>query len=478
MAGYAQLPGYTVPNALNFDGFNQGVDALSKGITQNRTNALNMDIGQRIASGDRKGAAGVANGAGQLETGLWIDKYAQQSEHLDRQARKEDADWFGNQAMAVANLPPGPQRDAAWRNVVSKHPNAGSLDPMHLDPMSGPTVVSAEYGKFKNALDEEKKRADIALTRAHTGYYNSAAALKGAQAEGGGAPTRAQPIWDLDENGKLVDRSIQTATYGGGAPQGGYLNVGGGLRPQGQGQPQPGGPIQDAQPTTAAERARKEAEGIRDTLPGDAANKLKREADVQAVFTSLHGKAQPGMKWAENGAQIPIEGAKSNQTQTTLNNVLKVSKQNIESGFNTLLDGNMISRAAGQKLDMGAMGQAYADLEFSVRGAVYALSGKNATNAEFNGFLTKFIPKIGDTADRIVMKKDRLTKFLNSLETKTSKGVLTGDEAVWSAGGADGGRSGAPAPAGPVKVNTPADAAKLPPGTKFMTPDGQIRERH
>ena len=32
-------------------------------------------------------------------------------------------------------------------------------------------------------------------------------------------------------------------------------------------------------------------------------------------------------------------------------------------------------------------------------------------------------------------------------------------------------------PAGPVKVKTPEDAAKLPPGTKYMTPDGEVYER-
>jgi len=30
----------------------------------------------------------------------------------------------------------------------------------------------------------------------------------------------------------------------------------------------------------------------------------------------------------------------------------------------------------------------------------------------------------------------------------------------------------------PVKVGTPEEAAKLPPGTKFMTPDGEVRVRH
>jgi hypothetical protein len=38
-------------------------------------------------------------------------------------------------------------------------------------------------------------------------------------------------------------------------------------------------------------------------------------------------------------------------------------------------------------------------------------------------------------------------------------------------------RSGATAGPAPVRVNTPADAAKLPPGTAFITPDGQRRVR-
>jgi hypothetical protein len=33
------------------------------------------------------------------------------------------------------------------------------------------------------------------------------------------------------------------------------------------------------------------------------------------------------------------------------------------------------------------------------------------------------------------------------------------------------------APQGPVKVNTPAEAAALPPGTQFITPDGRMKVR-
>jgi hypothetical protein len=141
------------------------------------------------------------------------------------------------------------------------------------------------------------------------------------------------------------------------------------------------------------------------------------------------------MKWSETGAQIPIEGAKGNQTQTTLNNVLKVSKNGMDEAFNTLLKTPMgiAGRAAGKALDYGETGQAYADIAMSVRGAVYALSGKQVTNKEFEGFLDKFMPKYGDSADRISMKKKRLDTFISSLETKTSKGVLTGEDAVFSA---------------------------------------------
>ncbi len=42
---------------------------------------------------------------------------------------------------------------------------------------------------------------------------------------------------------------------------------------------------------------------------------------------------------------------------------------------------------------------------------------------------------------------------------------------------AGAGPSGAPAAPAPVRVNTPEDALKLPPGTPFMTPDGRLKVR-
>lgn len=150
----ASVPDWSQPlgqvqNALS--GYAEGLDKAYKAEQGRKvTNAL--------ASGDYKGAmAATDDPAMALNIGT-----AQRHVAADGRAQKQfDADWFGKQAMAIANLPEGPQRAAAWQSYIAKHPDQKSLDPAHMDPRTGPQMVAAEYGQYKDALEQQIKRAQL-----------------------------------------------------------------------------------------------------------------------------------------------------------------------------------------------------------------------------------------------------------------------------------------------------------------------------
>lgn len=92
-----------------------------------------------------------------------------------RQDARADVEWFGKQAAAIDRLE-GPQREAAWKGLVARHPNATSLTPDYLDPGKGPAMVAAEAGLYRNPLEDEKHR--IALQTARLGLREKQESLR------------------------------------------------------------------------------------------------------------------------------------------------------------------------------------------------------------------------------------------------------------------------------------------------------------
>lgn len=127
-----------------------------------------------------------------------------------RQDARADVEWFGKQAAAIDRLE-GPTRDAAWKGLVARHPNAASLTPDYLDPSKGPAMVAAEAGLYRNPLEEQKERLALDLTRAQIAKTRQEAA-------GGSSDLSLQPVYGRDQAGNLVvmqigkdGRAVQTA---------------------------------------------------------------------------------------------------------------------------------------------------------------------------------------------------------------------------------------------------------------------------
>ena len=162
MAFNALLPAYKVdanPFQESFNALGGSIDQLGKTLEKNALAQENRDVNAKLAAGDYKGAMAATR-----DPSLALNVLgAQRAQAAEGRAQKQfDADWFGNQAMAIANLPNGPQRAAAWASFIAKHPDRASLDAAHIDPVNGPRIVSAEYGKYKDELERKMKLAQLA----------------------------------------------------------------------------------------------------------------------------------------------------------------------------------------------------------------------------------------------------------------------------------------------------------------------------
>ena len=178
MAGYAPLPAYQAPNALNFQPLSQGIDDLSKGVKEGRLNALNRDIGQAAANGDWKGAQNAAFGGGQIDQGMGIAKFQQQNEAFKLQqdaARLDHEHKVAQQTAGIAQMilqAPPDQGRAMWQRMNEAHPEMGGhLAKYGIDPndhVGAAKFMIAEARGYVNPLEEQSARANLDLVRANT----------------------------------------------------------------------------------------------------------------------------------------------------------------------------------------------------------------------------------------------------------------------------------------------------------------------
>lgn len=108
-------------------------------------------------------------------------------------------------------------------------------------------------------------------------------------------------------------------------------------------------------------------------------------------------------------------------------------------------------------------------------------TGAAVTDTEFKMYFNTYFPQPGDSADVQKQKLERRVAEASKLRAasgpafdKMSPGFdqEMGDRLKMQEGAAAPGT-----PSGPVRVNTPEEAMRLPPGTKFLTPDGKVKVR-
>lgn len=94
-----------------------------------------------------------------------------QAQNYQRQWKQQDVENMGKRAMAIDAMADGPQKEAAWQRIVQSH-GADGLSPEELDYRTGPKMMAAQAGLFRDPMDVEAKRLDMAYKRAQIAQVN------------------------------------------------------------------------------------------------------------------------------------------------------------------------------------------------------------------------------------------------------------------------------------------------------------------
>ena len=415
-----QLPAYEIKNALvNFEPLNNGLDSIRTAQVQNRK----LEHEQDKIDIDR-------------------DKFGLLRDQHENQKRIQQIELMGNQALAVAQLPPGPARDVAHARLMSQHPNAASLDPRYRDSVLGPQLIAADAGKARDKLGDELKRAQINMTNSHASAYRAMASAKAAA-----AGEREDPYQNMgmDENGALVPlgrsrprNALVPASSGPNESQPVIMQSYLGAKNDGAGESiQRDSPAYGAygtmasgvpgivttakgatdQPATRAAAGQRAIDSETDEVRRERLiNNLKQ----QQRYTHLYGKAPSGMAYGPDGKLISLKDSDT-QTERSARVIAEQGKRNIDRAIDAFAGEDPKKRLSGWQevvgdswkvpyvgLEVGgwgAGGKAYRDAKRGVIDLVFSLSGKSVSNNERAEFLDIYMPKAGDSE---FTKKDKL----------------------------------------------------------------------
>ena len=139
---------------IDFSPVNQGLNAIGQAKQQATQNAL----------AERK-------------MNMAEDQFAYQRGRDQKADAKSDVEWYGKQASAVDQMQ-GPQREAAWQRIISKH-GAEGLTPEEMDPMTGPKLMMAQAGQFVDPMARETAQAKLGLIHAKINKMNRESEVAG-----------------------------------------------------------------------------------------------------------------------------------------------------------------------------------------------------------------------------------------------------------------------------------------------------------
>lgn len=94
-----------------------------------------------------------------------------QAQNYQRQWKQQDVENMGKRAMAIDAMADGPQKQAAWQRIVQSH-GADGLSPEELDYRTGPKMMAAQAGLYRDPMDVEAKKLDMDYKRAQIGSLN------------------------------------------------------------------------------------------------------------------------------------------------------------------------------------------------------------------------------------------------------------------------------------------------------------------
>jgi len=116
---------------------------------------------------------------------------ATQDARVAKNDARADVEWYGKASAAVDRLQ-GQQRVAAWQRVLQRHGGQG-LTREEMDPVTGPKLLMAEAGQWRDPRDDQMK--DLELQKTQTGIDLNRANIAAAS-------RRADNVVEVD--GRLV----------------------------------------------------------------------------------------------------------------------------------------------------------------------------------------------------------------------------------------------------------------------------------
>ena len=495
MAGYAPLPAYQTPNALNFQPLSQGIDDLASGIKQGRTNALNRDIGQAAAAGDWKGAQNAAFNGGQIDQGMGIAKYKQQSDAAALDHERKVAQQTAGIAQMIMQAPPEQGR-AMWQKMNEAHPEMGShLAKYGIDPsdhIGAAKFMIAEARGYVNPNEEAMQREQLNYLR----NQNAMAPLQRQQAEltiAQGKNTAG--VIGVDGFGQpihgFIDPINKTATP---------FKIQGGLHgSQGAGDAGLQGDdyLKSLDPRMAS-MVKATADGLRPYPTGMAAKIPENQAIIRHL-SMYEPNADANLFKVRGATQVDMAKGRMGQNVASFNTALghmhDLYKQidGLDNSSVPILNAPMnavrtrASDTTQAKFDTfdATASKVIAETEKAFKGTGATVDDMKHAREELNSnkspaALKATVRKYLDLMEsRIEALGDQYNRGMQLAQPRAALSLLSPkSQKIVEELKADGGKTAGVAPmissAQPVKVATPDDARKLPSGTPIQLPDGTI----
>jgi hypothetical protein len=169
MAGLINLPGYAVPNALNFSGLNAGIDSIRDQKQQQVQNALMQE----------------QMGMKREQLGMQRESHGVQMQQARTAQEVAEARRVAGTVQGIMALPEQ-QRMAAWQQTLTQ-PGFRDLPPEMRDLQRAAPLLLSKAAEYTDPLDRRAKEATIGMTGAHAEYYRAQAAKARSEAtnEGG-----------------------------------------------------------------------------------------------------------------------------------------------------------------------------------------------------------------------------------------------------------------------------------------------------
>lgn len=176
----------------------------------------------------------------------------------------------------------------------------------------------------------------------------------------------------------------------------------------------------DAFATRAAEGQR----AVESATPEQQQRLLQIRQDQQR-WTAVLGPPRAGYYYSPSGQELP-KSERNFKGDAEQQKVIQFQLKAIDNALEKFkaMSGNPLAfaqRSLGGALNVGEIGQAFADAELAATGPAYALSGKQVTVQEMLRFARVFQPLPADDISRIEMKLGRLKNFYKALETKKNQ---------------------------------------------------------